>query len=179
MAVSPLAGSAVGVRRASISGGLIGVRLVHRGPITRKIATSKLAADISRRRETSRSSAFGSAVSSNRCHCELPSKRRQHKRNVELLIAVEQNQQRIAVDRLAMLVHVDVLAVQLHAQATHERHVPGLLRHFLAVGIEPQNVGNGGAFQLFAVEEPAALQHRLAEKYSRTSRRVNSSNSRC
>ena len=43
--------------------------------------------------------------------------RRKFERNVDLLIAVEQNQQRVAINRLAMLVHIDMIAVQLDAQA--------------------------------------------------------------
>ena len=78
------------------------------------------------------------------------------------MVGVEQQQQRVADDRLAALVHVaDQVAGQAHPQAPDEAGVPGLVGHLLAGGLEPGNVLDVGAADAAAQEELAALEDRL------------------
>ena len=63
-----------------------------------------------------------------------------------LVVGVEQQQQRVADDRFAALVHVaDQVAGQAHAQALDEAGVPGVVGHLLAGRVEPGNVLDVGA----------------------------------
>ena len=61
----------------------------------------------------------------------------------------------------AVLVDVDVLAEQLHAQAADEALLPGFVRHFVAVGISQAMSGRLGSLDRLAVEEAAAMKDRL------------------
>ena len=80
-----------------------------------------------------------------------------------LPVAVEQDQQRLADDRLAALVLVaDQVAGQPHAQALDEPGVPVLVRHLLARRAEERDVLDVRAADGAAQEELPPLEDRLA-----------------
>ena len=62
---------------------------------------------------------------------------------------------------LAVIVDVDLAAIKLDAEATHEAGRPRFAGHFSAVGIEPGNLRRLGSLNRLAMEEAAAVKYRL------------------
>ena len=86
-------------------------------------------------------------------------------------MAVEQDEQRIAGDRLPALVHfLDRAARQLHPERAHESRLPRRIVHLTAVGREPCDVlraANAPAVEIFAPAQRrlrAAETHQLADE---------------
>src|SRR5690242_2434848 len=82
-----------------------------------------------------------------------------------LVMAVEQDHA-IAVgdDTPALVILLDGVAGQKHAQAAREGLVPFLIRHFMAVGVEPYNVLQPADFspleEMAAAEQPMLFAKR-------------------
>ncbi len=85
----------------------------------------------------------------------------QREGDVEGVVGVEQDQQRVARNRRPVFVDVDVVAPQKQPQAARVTGVPGLGRHFFARRVEPHDVLDRLAANFTAVKEAAALQHGL------------------
>ena len=105
---------------------------------------------------------LGSAVSRSRSQM-CPSRGLRQGERDRLPVAVEQDQQRLADDRLAALVLVvDQVAGQPDSQALDEAGVPVLVRHLLARRVEERDVLDVRAADRPAQEELPALEDRLA-----------------
>ncbi len=74
---------------------------------------------------------------------------------------VEQRQQRIAADFLAVFVDVDAVAEQDHAQTLDPSLNPGLGRQLAAIDIQPGDIRRTSGFDGLPMEESPTAENRL------------------
>ncbi len=79
-----------------------------------------------------------------------------------LVVRVQQQEKGVGDDRRARVVELlDRIPRQAQPEAAREAVLPLLLRHLLAVGAEPREILDLRALDPAALEEPAAMEHRL------------------
>ena len=106
-------------------------------------------------------SSAGSKVSSSCTHSAAEAPRRQREGHV-LVVGVEEQQERVVLDRLAARRAVgDLLAVEEDAEDVGGGLLPVALGHAPAVGAEPPDVGQARALALAPGQELAAAEDRV------------------
>ena len=100
-----------------------------------------------------------------RIHDELPfalESKYRHREREHLIVGIDQNKQRIALDMIAAFIHlVDGISAKEHAQASGVRVVPVLFFHVSAVRPEPAHIPDLRLAHRAAPVESPAHKHRV------------------